>query len=95
VDRSAPSVVLDESYPRNDPPGGALPINVWTTDNSKREPEFQAVNYEIFTSPGDSSREWVPFLLLGGGYIKTLSPRTSVYAEVLFDVLQDEGLSVR
>jgi hypothetical protein len=50
--------------------------------------EFQAVNYEIFTGLGDSSREWVPFLLLGSGYIKTLSPRPSVYAEVLFDVLQ-------
>jgi hypothetical protein len=52
--------------------------------------EYQAVNYEIYTGPNSSSREWVPFLLLGGGYYRMISPRTSVYAEVLFDVLQDD-----
>jgi hypothetical protein len=51
--------------------------------------EYQEINYEIFQSNNSSSREWVPALLLGGGYVKSLGGRTSVYAEVLFDVLQD------
>jgi hypothetical protein len=52
--------------------------------------EYQGVNYEIFTGPNSSDREWVPFLLVGGGFYKPVSPRTSLYVEVLFDVLQDE-----
>jgi hypothetical protein len=52
--------------------------------------EYQAVNYEIFTGPNTSRREWVPFLLLGGGAVRQISPRTSAYVEVLFDVLQDD-----
>ena len=37
-----------------------------------------------------SERSWVPFLLLGAGYVQPVSPRTSLFIEVLFDVLQDE-----
>ena len=53
--------------------------------------EYQNMNYEIFSTANTSSREWVPALLLGGGYVKPLSPRTSFYAEALFDVLQDDN----
>ena len=53
--------------------------------------EYEAVNYEIFNGVGDSDRETVNFLLVGGGYIQPIAPRTSLYAEVLFDVLQDEN----
>lgn len=53
--------------------------------------EYQAINYEIFQGFGRSSREWVPALLLGGGFVKPLNNRTAVYAEVLFDVLQDQN----
>jgi hypothetical protein len=52
--------------------------------------EYQGVNYEVFSAFDESDREWVPFLLVGGGFYKPISPRTSLYAEVLFDVLQDE-----
>jgi hypothetical protein len=52
--------------------------------------EFQAVNYEIPDLFGGSSRETVPFLLLGGGYVRPLNARTSAYVEVLVDLLQDE-----
>ena len=52
--------------------------------------EYQAVNYEVFTGLNSSEREWVPFVLVGGGFYKPISPRTSLYVEVLFDVLQDE-----
>lgn len=36
-----------------------------------------------------TEREWVPFLLLGGGYSQMISPNVWAYAEVLFDVLND------
>jgi hypothetical protein len=52
--------------------------------------EYQAVNYDIPTGRNSSRREWVPFLLLGGGAYRMISARTSVYVEVLFDVLQDD-----
>ena len=51
--------------------------------------EFQLVSYDLFTVAGDSDRELVPFLLLGGGLVQKLSPNTSAFFEVLVDVLQD------
>jgi len=51
--------------------------------------EGRYVSYEWFDAAGASTRDWVPFLLLGGGFVQRLSPRTSAYAEALFDVLQD------
>jgi hypothetical protein len=53
--------------------------------------EYESYNYEIFHTAKSSSREWVPALLLGGGIVKPISPRTAAYAEVLFDVLQDKN----
>ena len=47
-------------------------------------------SYEYPTLLDESVREWVPFLLLGAGYVQPVGPRTSVFAEVLFDVLQDD-----
>jgi hypothetical protein len=52
--------------------------------------EYQMVNYEIFTSPTTSEREWIPFLLVGGGFAKLIGSNTWAYVEVLFDVLQDD-----
>lgn len=51
--------------------------------------EYQMINYEVFTSSTTSDRDWVPFLLLGGGVGKPLGQRMWAYVEVLFDVLQD------
>jgi hypothetical protein len=53
--------------------------------------EYQNLNYEIFTTPNSSKREWVPAMLLGGGYVKGLGKGMSVYGEVLFDVLQADN----
>ena len=36
-------------------------------------------------------REWVPFLLLGGGFSQQISPNVWAYAEVLFDVINDNN----
>lgn len=46
--------------------------------------EFAGINYDYATG-----REWVPFLLVGGGYAQRVAPSTWVVVEVLFDVLQD------
>ncbi|HEU4929208.1 MAG TPA: hypothetical protein VFU38_05210 [Candidatus Krumholzibacteria bacterium] len=52
--------------------------------------EYQMVNYEIFTSPTTSDREWIPYLLFGGGLASRIGPNTWGYIEVLFDVLNDD-----
>lgn len=61
--------------------------------------EFDYASYEDYTiyTPilGDpyveSERNWVPFLLLGGGFVQRVGPNAAVYVEVLFDVIQDEN----
>ena len=53
--------------------------------------EFAYVNYGAKTANFESERIWVPFLYLGAGYYQPLSPRTALFVEVLFDVLQDSN----
>jgi len=59
--------------------------------------EFAYASYEnltsfnISTKSWGSERTWVPFLLLGGGFVQNIGPNASVYAEILFDVIQDEN----
>jgi hypothetical protein len=53
--------------------------------------EYAAYNYKNYYETGGSNREWVPFLLLGGGYNLRVGKRTSVHAQVLFDVLQNDN----
>ena len=53
--------------------------------------EFLHMNvegYEPFAL--DRSRIWVPHLLVGAGYVQQLAGRSSVFLQVLFDVLQHE-----
>ena len=69
--------------------GGSVLARFMTQRNLYLQGEYQMINYEVF-SAFTSEREWVPFLLLGGGVFKQIAPRTAVYAEVLFDVIQDE-----
>jgi hypothetical protein len=49
------------------------------------------MSYEWQTAEFQSEREWVPFLLLGGGFVQPISPKASAYIEVLVDVLQDSN----
>jgi hypothetical protein len=51
--------------------------------------EFAYASYGFKVGEYTSDRYWVPFLLLGGGYIQPISRSASVFVEVLFDVLQD------
>ena len=52
--------------------------------------EYEQFSYELYNSDGTSSREWIPFLYLGGGYSQPLGRNVWLTAQVLFDVLQDE-----
>ena len=56
--------------------------------------EFVYASYEnVFLRPlgYTTERNWVPFLLLGGGFSQMISPNVWAYAEVLFDVINDEN----
>jgi hypothetical protein len=53
--------------------------------------EYQMINYEIFTSATTSDRDWVPFLLVGGGFSQPMGGNAWTYVEVLFDILNDNG----
>ena len=49
--------------------------------------QYQIEKFDNF----ESERTWVPFLLLGGGYVQPISPSTALFVEVLWDVLNDEN----
>lgn len=52
--------------------------------------EFLHMNLEPYFNYGiDQGRIWVPHLLLGAGYVQPISGRSSLYLQVLFEVLQD------
>jgi len=61
--------------------------------------EFDYASYEDYTlyTPivgepyTESERNWVPFLLVGGGFVQRVGSNAAVYVEVLFDVIQDEN----
>ena len=53
--------------------------------------EFAYYSYKFRTENIDGDREWVPFLLLGGGYSQNVGGNTWVYAQALWDVIQDDN----
>jgi hypothetical protein len=53
--------------------------------------EYVYWSYKYQTKDLEGDRTWVPFLLIGGGYVQPLSPSTAVFIEVLWDVLKDEN----
>jgi len=53
--------------------------------------EFEYTGFKYEIAGQESEREWVPFLLLGGGIVKPIGRNAAFTAEVLFDVLQDEN----
>jgi hypothetical protein len=70
--------------------GGSIFGRYLVTPKFYAQAEAASYNYEFFYFSGGSEREWVPFLLMGGGFIQPLSERTWLNVEILFDVLQDE-----
>ena len=53
--------------------------------------EFSQMNYKLYYTDGGSTREWVPFLWLGGGYSQPISQNTWFNAQILFDVINNEN----
>ncbi|HEX6792181.1 MAG TPA: hypothetical protein VF247_12790 [Candidatus Krumholzibacteria bacterium] len=84
-------VTFDDFDQSADNYGGSLFTRYRLIPRMYLHAEYQMINYEVFTSPVASDRDWVPFLLLGGGLSTMVAPRTWAYVEVLFDVLQDNG----
>ena len=53
--------------------------------------EYVYWSYKYQTENLEGDRTWVPFLLVGGGYVQPISPNASVFVEVLWDVLKSEN----
>ena len=53
--------------------------------------EYAGYNYKHYDELGESDREWIPFLFVGGGFSQSLGKRASLNAQILFDVLQDDN----
>ncbi len=71
--------------------GGSLFSRYRFTDELYGHVEYANINYDFFTLEGKvASREWVPFLLVGGGYSNQIGQNSVFYAQILFDVLQNE-----
>ena len=52
--------------------------------------EFLHLNVERYDYTTDMvARIWVPHVLVGAGYVQQLGGRSSIYFQILFDVLQD------
>ena len=67
--------------------GGSIFGRYLVTSKFYAQAEAASYSYEYYLS---GEREWVPFLLMGGGFTQPLSERTWLNIEILFDVLQDE-----
>ncbi|MCH2046289.1 MAG: hypothetical protein MK212_19400 [Saprospiraceae bacterium] len=53
--------------------------------------EYSNVNYDLFYNNGESAgRVWVPMLLVGGGYVSQIGSRSTIFLQILFDVLQNQ-----
>ena len=71
--------------------GGSIFGRYHVTPKFYGQAEVASYNYETFYIGGGSERDWVPFVLMGGGYTQPLGERTWLNVEILFDVLQDDG----
>ncbi len=52
--------------------------------------EYAYISYEYSISNQATTRDWVPFLFLGGGLVQSVGKNSFAYVEVLFDVLQSD-----
>jgi hypothetical protein len=53
--------------------------------------EYAGYNFENYNALGESDREWISFIFLGAGYNLRVGKRSSLFVQVLFDVLQNEN----
>ena len=52
---------------------------------------YEQQTYDLQTRQYGTERNWVPFILLGGGLSQSVGQNVWAYVEVLFDVLQDDN----
>jgi hypothetical protein len=52
---------------------------------------YENQTYDFETREYGTERNWVPYLLLGGGLSQQVGQNVWAYVEILFDVLQDEN----
>lgn len=72
--------------------GGSVFARYLVTPKFYAQVEPATYNYESFYYGGGSAgRDWVPMLLVGGGFIQPLSERSWLNIQLLFDVLNDEN----
>lgn len=70
--------------------GGSLFTRYRVIPQAFLHAEYNLQNYEIYTPFAENgAREWVPFLLLGGGYAQHMGGNSYLTAQVLWDVIQD------
>ena len=53
--------------------------------------EFSSMNYGLYNEEGESDRDWIPFIFVGGGYSRQIAKNTRLNAQILWDVLQDSN----
>ncbi|HRH68530.1 MAG: hypothetical protein JNL43_02485 [Flavobacteriales bacterium] len=52
--------------------------------------EYNSQSYELYSPFGETTqREWVPFLLVGGGYSQHLGGNSYLTFQILWDLIQD------
>lgn len=69
--------------------GGSLFSRYKITQELYAHAEYANINSEIYSSSGMLTREWIPFLFVGGGYCQQISEHVSLNFQIVFDVLQD------
>ena len=71
--------------------GGSLFARYRFIPQAYAHAEYGGANYESVDALGNESRVGYPFLLLGGGFVQRTGSRTSLFFELLYDVLQDDA----
>jgi len=69
--------------------GGSLFTRYSITPRMYGRAEFEMRSLDSITTPAGVGRETVEFMWLGGGISTSMGQRSSAYAEVLFDLVQD------
>ena len=49
--------------------------------------EYAGYNYELYNEFGESDRKWIPFLFVGAGLSQRVGKRSTLNAQIVFDVL--------
>ena len=75
--------------------GGSVFSNLFLIKGLYAHAEYAYMSYqyqtEINNTDYKTEREWVPFCLLGGGYLIDITSSVSFFVEVLWDVIQDDN----